>query len=41
MSSDKIFFIKNGSLIEEGNHDNLIKNKKFYFNLFTGEKAFN
>ena len=32
--ADKILVIENGSLIEEGNHEQLIKNKKRYFELF-------
>nr|APD26537.1 ATP-binding cassette transporter subfamily B member 1-like X5 protein [Brachionus koreanus] len=40
MNSDKIFFIKNGSVIEEGNHDNLMANRNFYFNLFTNVNRF-
>jgi ATP-binding cassette subfamily B multidrug efflux pump len=35
IKSDRIFVIKNGKIIEEGNHKDLIEKKGFYWDLYT------
>lgn len=40
LNSDKIVVLKNGNVIEEGNHDELIKNRGFYYGLYTNQMAF-
>lgn len=37
-NTDKIFILKNGELIENGNHDLLIKNKSIYANMLSIHK---
>ncbi|MBE6050381.1 MAG: ABC transporter ATP-binding protein [Clostridium sp.] len=37
---DKIMVVDNGEIIEEGNHDSLIKNKKNYYNLYMAQYEF-
>ena len=34
LNSDKIYVIDNGSVIDEGNHEELIKNSKIYKNFY-------
>ena len=34
-NSDKITVIKNGVMVEEGNHNNLMNKKEFYYKLQT------
>ena len=34
INADKIYFLKNGEIIESGNHNELMKNKKEYYDLF-------
>ena len=40
LNSDKIVVLKNGNVIEEGNHDELIKQHGFYYGLYTNQMAF-
>lgn len=40
LNSDKIVVLKNGNVIEEGNHDELIKKRGFYYGLYTNQMAF-
>lgn len=35
IKSDRIFVIKNGKIVEEGNHRELIEKKSFYYDLYT------
>ncbi len=35
--ADRILVINNGKIIEEGNHNTLIKNKGYYYNLYTNQ----
>lgn len=37
---DKIMVVDNGKIIEEGNHDSLIKDKKNYYNLYMAQYEF-
>ncbi|MDY2727889.1 MAG: multidrug ABC transporter ATP-binding protein, partial [Candidatus Onthovivens sp.] len=37
MSSDQIFVIKDGEIIESGTHKQLLDKKGFYFDLFTSQ----
>lgn len=36
-NANRILVIKNGKIIEEGDHDTLIKNKGYYYNLYTNQ----
>lgn len=40
LNSDKIVVLRNGSVIEEGNHEELLKKKGFYYKLYTDQMAF-
>ena len=40
LNSDKIVVLKDGNVIEEGNHDELIKQHGFYYGLYTNQMAF-
>ena len=40
LNSDKIVVLKDGNVIEEGNHDELIKKRGFYDGLYTNQMAF-
>ena len=40
VNSDKIVVLKDGNVIEEGNHDELIKKRGFYYGLYTNQMAF-
>lgn len=40
LNSDKIVVLKNGNVIEEGNHDELINKRGFYYGLYTNQMAF-
>lgn len=40
LNSDKIVVLKDGNVIEEGNHQQLIKEKGFYYKLYTDQMAF-
>lgn len=37
---DKIMVVNNGQIVEAGNHDELIKNKKYYYDLYTAQYKF-
>ena len=37
--ADKIFMLKNGKVIESGDHNNLIRKGKYYFNLWQNYKS--
>ncbi|MGF7058132.1 ABC transporter ATP-binding protein [Brassicibacter mesophilus] len=36
-SADRILVVRNGKVIEEGNHNQLIKNKGYYYRLYTNQ----
>ena len=38
--ADKIVVLKDGKVLEEGNHEELLKEKGFYYNLYTNQMAF-
>ncbi len=40
INSDKIVVLKDGKVLEEGNHEELLKEKGFYYNLYTNQMAF-
>lgn len=40
LNSDKIVVLKDGNVIEEGNHDELVKKRGFYYGLYTSQMAF-
>lgn len=40
LNSDKIVVLKDGNVIEEGNHQALLKQKGFYYKLYTDQTAF-
>ena len=40
INSDKIVVLKEGKVLEEGNHEELLKEKGFYYNLYTNQMAF-
>ena len=40
LNSDKIVVLKDGKVIEEGSHENLLKDKGFYYKLYTDQMAF-
>ncbi|GAA3628006.1 ABC transporter ATP-binding protein [Lactobacillus hamsteri] len=40
LNSDKIVVLKDGNVIEEGNHHELLKQKGFYYKLYTDQTAF-
>ncbi|MBD5430276.1 ABC transporter ATP-binding protein [Lactobacillus sp.] len=40
LNSDKIVVLKDGNVIEEGNHQQLLKKKGFYYGLYTNQMAF-
>lgn len=40
LNSDKIVVLKDGNVIEEGNHDKLIKERGFYYDLYTNQMSF-
>lgn len=40
LNSDKIVVLKDGNVIEEGKHDELIKKRGFYYGLYTNQMAF-
>jgi len=35
--ADKILVIKDGQIIEEGNHESLLNKKGFYYDLYTSQ----
>ncbi len=37
-SADKIFFINDGKIVEEGTHDTLMQKKGYYYQLYSGEE---
>ena len=37
--ADKVYLFENGSIIEQGTHDELIARKQKYYQLYTGMKA--
>ena len=37
IESDKIIVIKNGKIIESGNHNELLNNKGYYYELYTSQ----
>ncbi|MFD3157836.1 ABC transporter ATP-binding protein [Haloimpatiens sp. FM7330] len=39
VSADRILVIRNGKVIEQGNHEQLIKRKGYYYNLYTNQFA--
>ena len=40
INSDKIVVLKDGKVLEEGSHEELLKEKGFYYNLYTNQMAF-
>lgn len=40
INSDKIVVLKDGNVLEEGSHEELLKEKGFYYNLYTNQMAF-
>jgi ATP-binding cassette subfamily B multidrug efflux pump len=40
LNSDKIVVLKDGQVIEEGPHSDLIKKRGFYYKLYTSQMAF-
>lgn len=40
LNSDKIVVLKDGNVIEEGNHQELLQEKGFYYGLYTNQMAF-
>lgn len=40
LNSNKIFVLKDGNVIEEGSHEALLKEKGFYYKLYTDQMAF-
>ena len=36
-NADLIFVMKDGNIIEQGNHDQLMKQKGFYFDLYNSQ----
>lgn len=40
INSDKIVVLKDGKVLEKGNHEELLKEKGFYYNLYTNQMAF-
>ena len=40
INSDKIVVLKDGKVLEEGSHEELLKEKRFYYNLYTNQMAF-
>ncbi|WP_297818450.1 ABC transporter ATP-binding protein [uncultured Lactobacillus sp.] len=40
LNSDKIVVLKDGNVIEEGSHDELLKKHGFYYSLYTNQMAF-
>lgn len=40
LNSDKIVVLKDGKVIEEGNHDDLLAKKGFYYKLYTDQTSF-
>lgn len=40
LNSDKIVVLKDGNVIEEGSHEKLLKDKGFYYKLYTDQMAF-
>ncbi|MCD5568284.1 ABC transporter ATP-binding protein, partial [Lactobacillus delbrueckii subsp. lactis] len=40
LNSDKIVVLKDGQVIEEGPHADLIKKRGFYYQLYTSQMAF-
>ena len=40
LNSDKIVVLKDGKVIEEGSHEKLLKDKGFYYKLYTDQMAF-
>lgn len=40
LNSDKIEVLKNGTVIEEGSHEKLLKEHGFYYKLYTDQTAF-
>lgn len=41
LNSDKIEVLKNGNVIEEGSHEDLLKKHGFYYKLYTDQTSFN
>ena len=41
ISSDKIIVIKNGQILESGNHNELLKNKGYYYELYNSQFELN
>lgn len=37
VSADRILVIKNGKILEQGNHESLMKTKGYYYNLYTNQ----
>ena len=40
LNSNKIVVLKDGNVIEEGSHDQLLKEKGFYYKLYTDQTSF-
>lgn len=40
LNSDKILVLKDGQVIEEGSHKQLLKEKGFYYKLYTDQTVF-
>lgn len=40
LNSDKIVVLKDGMVIEEGSHEKLLKERDFYYKLYTDQMAF-
>ena len=41
ISSDKIIVIKNGEILESGTHNELLKNKGYYYELYNSQFELN
>ena len=39
MKSNKIFVLKNGSIVESGSHKELMDHKNYYFDLFKFQQS--
>ena len=37
VNADKILVVNNGDIVEQGNHNELIKAKGFYYNLYNSQ----
>ena len=40
LNSNKIVVLKDGNVIEEGSHEQLLKEKGFYYKLYTDQTSF-